>query len=42
MSAAIHALRGEEAEAERKAEETVAFMVKVSGPIVEWQRNQHY
>jgi hypothetical protein len=35
-------LRGEEAEAEQKAKETVEFMVKVSGPIAEWQRNQHY
>ncbi len=42
LSASVHALRGDREQAALYAKESFDFMISVSGPMVEWQRNQFY
>jgi len=42
LSGSVHALRGDLERANAYAKESYDFMVGVSGPPEEWQRNQHY
>ena len=42
LSGSVHALRGDLDKASAYAGESYDFMVGVSGPPEEWQRNQHY
>jgi len=42
LSGSVHALRGDLEKANAYAKESYDFMVGVSGPPQEWQRNQHY
>ena len=42
LSGSVHALRGDLERAKAYAKESYDFMIGVSGPPEEWQRNQHY
>jgi class 3 adenylate cyclase/predicted ATPase len=42
LSGSVHALRGDLERANAYAKESYDYMVGVSGPPEEWQRNQHY
>jgi len=42
LSASVHALRGDQEQAGLYSKESYDYMISVSGPISEWQRNQFY
>lgn len=42
LSASIHALRGDHAKARAYARESYDYMIGMSGPTEDWQRNQFY
>jgi hypothetical protein len=42
LSAGVHALRGDRQRAEAYAQESVEYMISMSGRPENWQRNQFY
>lgn len=42
LSASVHALRGDRQRADAYAKESFDYMIGMSGPMDEWQRNQFY